>query len=218
MIIIGLSDIHGSVPILEKMGDILADADVVLLVGDITHFGREAETRLVLTPVMQRAQKVLAVAGNCDYRGVDTYLDAENVNLHGKGEVFNGIGFVGLGRSLITPFNTPSELTEGEIDHYLNMGHSQIPPDIPMVLVSHQPPIQTKCDRLTSGKHVGSVAVRTYIQTHQPVLCFTGHIHESRGIDKIGSTHIINPGKLRAGYYAFAEIGTRVENIAIKQF
>lgn len=217
MIVVGLSDIHGNFSIIEKMRDILAKADVTLLVGDITNFGREVETRQVLNSVMHSARKVFAVSGNCDYQEVDSFLNAQNVNLHGKGDVCNGIGFVGLGGSLITPFQTPNEFTEDEIEHYLAHGHSQIPSDIPMILVSHQPPVKTKCDRIASGDHVGSSAVRNFIENHQPIICFTGHIHESVGVDKIDDTHIINPGMLNKGCYAYAEFNENVETIEIRK-
>lgn len=218
MIIIGLTDVHGSVTSIERMNDIIDKADVVLFVGDITNFGREKETESVVSPVMERTNMVLAVSGNCDYQEVDNYLDTRGINLHGKGETVDGIGFVGLGGSLITPFNTPNELTENEIEHFLSQGHDQIPANTPMILVSHQPPFKTNCDRLSSGDHVGSEMVRRFIEKHNPLICFTGHIHESTGMDQIGDTHIINPGLLSNGQYAYAKIGKGVEEIEIRTF
>jgi Icc-related predicted phosphoesterase len=41
---------------------------------------------------------------------------------------------------------------------------------------------------------VGSTAVRTAIEKHQPLLSLHGHIHESKGAIKIGRTLSINPG------------------------
>jgi len=41
---------------------------------------------------------------------------------------------------------------------------------------------------------VGSTAVRTAIERHQPPLALHGHIHESRGAVRIGRTLSINPG------------------------
>jgi len=37
MRIVGLADIHGNTGMLERMADELAAADVVVLIGDITH-------------------------------------------------------------------------------------------------------------------------------------------------------------------------------------
>lgn len=41
---------------------------------------------------------------------------------------------------------------------------------------------------------VGSTAVRQAIERYQPILSLHGHIHESRGVSKIGHTMAINPG------------------------
>ena len=41
---------------------------------------------------------------------------------------------------------------------------------------------------------VGSTAVRTAIERHQPMLTLHGHIHESRAMVKLGRTQAINPG------------------------
>jgi len=53
---------------------------------------------------------------------------------------------------------------------------------------------------------VGSKTVREFIKRTQPLICFTGHIHEGIGIDQVGRTKIVNPGPLSAGSYAYAEV------------
>jgi uncharacterized protein len=214
MIIIGMADIHGRLPDSNGLSEIMASADVILLVGDLTNFGGEAEADSVISAILRQSGKVFAVSGNCDFDGVDAYLSRKVINLHGSAAVFNDIGFIGLGGSLITPFGTPNEFTESELEQVLNESFHDIPENIPLVFVSHQPPIQTACDRISSGKHVGSYAVRKFIETHQPLICFTGHIHESAGMDKIGKTHIINPGQLGRGGVAYAEIID--ENITVE--
>ena len=40
----------------------------------------------------------------------------------------------------------------------------------------------------------GSTAVRAAIERHGPVLSLHGHIHESRGVQRIGRTTCVNPG------------------------
>jgi Icc-related predicted phosphoesterase len=40
----------------------------------------------------------------------------------------------------------------------------------------------------------GSTSVRAAINKYQPVLALHGHIHESRGIARLGKTVCINPG------------------------
>ena len=53
---------------------------------------------------------------------------------------------------------------------------------------------------------MGSKAVRAFIEQRQPLICFTGHIHEGVGVDQIGKTNIINPSSLSEGNYAYAEV------------
>ncbi len=48
---------------------------------------------------------------------------------------------------------------------------------------------------------MGSTKVREFIEKYQPQVCATGHIHEARGMDLMGSTIIINPGILMNGGY-----------------
>lgn len=206
MIIIGLTDIHGHLSPMHHLKSILDQADVVLIVGDITNFGKGPEADAVIAKIASQTGRIFGVSGNCDFHDVDEYLSQKGINLHGKGEVVDGIGFIGLGGSLITPFKTPNEYSEEEIEEALRKGMAYFSEKMPLVLVSHQPPLNTNCDKISSGTHVGSLSVRKFIEEHHPVLCFTGHIHESAGIDKIGKTHIINPGLFGKGSYAYAEI------------
>jgi uncharacterized protein len=216
MNILGLTDIHGHVKALQDMNDMILAADLILLVGDITNFGRQAEIESILSALEPHGEKVLAVSGNCDYPEVDVCLTDRNLNLHATSVVVDGIGFLGLGGSLITPFGTPNEMSEDEIESCLDRAYARIEPDTPFVLVSHQPPHGTRCDRLASGMHVGSRSVRNFIEKRRPLACFTGHIHESVGTDWIGATPIINPGPLGRGFYAFAEISRQSAKLEIR--
>src|SRR5918994_838161 len=71
-------------------------------------------------------------------------------------------------------------------------------------------PLDTACDRLPSGEHVGSPVIRAFIERAQPDLTLCGHIHEARGTDEIGKTQIVNPGPVRAGHYAIVEVDAEV--------
>ena len=67
------------------------------------------------------------------------------------------------------------------------------------IYIIHAPPFNTKLDIITTGIHVGSRAVRNFIEKEQPLLTLHGHIHESPKIsgswhDKIGKTICINVG------------------------
>src|SRR5260370_7448490 len=41
---------------------------------------------------------------------------------------------------------------------------------------------------------VGSKAVRAAIERYQPLVSLHGHVHESRGVAKLGRPTVINPG------------------------
>ena len=75
------------------------------------------------------------------------------------------------------------------------------------ILLFHSPPHQTKLDRAAlDGKtvdyapidvHIGSIAVRRFIEQHQPLISLHGHVHESARLtgqwyDQIGRTHLFS--------------------------
>ncbi|MBS3809221.1 MAG: metallophosphoesterase family protein [Desulfobacterales bacterium] len=218
MILIGLSDIHGETAIIDRMGHILSRADAVLLAGDITHFSHAGKAERVVEAVRRHARCVLAVPGNCDHNDVNDWLEQEGINLHCRTRTFGNIGIAGLGGSIYTPFNTPFEYSETQVRRFLSDAAAGLPENLPFVLVSHQPPADTACDRIRGGRHVGSRELREFIETYQPLAGFTGHIHESVTTDHIGRTKIVNPGQLRRGCYAYAEITSDLISVEIRSF
>jgi Icc-related predicted phosphoesterase len=70
------------------------------------------------------------------------------------------------------------------------------------VYVCHTPPHGTALDVMHGGAHIGSHALRAFIETHQPPLTLHGHVHESHRIsgafvDRLGATVCVNPGDSR---------------------
>ena len=76
-----------------------------------------------------------------------------------------------------------------------------------VILLVHAPPYQTKLDRAAlDGRsvdhapldvHVGSIAVRRFIEARQPLLTLHGHVHESARLtgswrERIGRTHALS--------------------------
>jgi Icc-related predicted phosphoesterase len=64
----------------------------------------------------------------------------------------------------------------------------------------HSPPRDTSCDVIATRQHVGSRAIRAFIETQQPRLVLSGHIHESPRVsgewrDRLGETTVVNPGQ-----------------------
>ena len=119
----------------------------------------------------------------------------------------NGIGIFGCGGSNITPFGTPTELTEDEIYATLCAGYEAVRDVRPLLMICHTPPFDTKCDRILSGKPVGSTAARRFIEEVKPDVCISGHIHESAAVDWIGTTQIFNAGPFKGGGYIVVRTG-----------
>ena len=72
------------------------------------------------------------------------------------------------------------------------------------VYITHSPPHDTCLDQIEGGIHVGSFAVREFIETHQPYLTLHGHIHETVDISgeftqQIGKTVSASPGNHNIG-------------------
>jgi Icc-related predicted phosphoesterase len=201
MKIISFGDVHMATRNLERMGEVMRDCDLVIVSGDLTNFGGPDDARKVLTDVRRACSSVLALPGNLDQLEVIPFLEEDGVALHGKGLTIGGIGIFGCGGSNITPFGTPMELSEDEIYAILRAGYEAVRDVRPLLMICHTPPFGTKCDRIMSGKPVGSTAARRFIEEVKPEVCISGHIHESAGVDEIGSTKILNAGPFKGGGY-----------------
>ncbi len=216
MEILAIPDIHGEFNRLKKLSGQIEAADVVLLVGDITNFGREQEVAEIIEFIHSLNSRILAVTGNCDFPPVANYLETQGMNIEATFREIDGIIFVGLGASLYSPSRaTPNEVSEEVLAANLAKAVLDIPDNKPMVLVSHQPPHDTAADRIMSGLHVGSLSVRKFVEQYQPLVCFSGHIHESAGIGAIGETQVINPGPFFKGNYASASLNGQLEALDI---
>lgn len=198
---IGIGDIHDDVASVERIPGLEQAAGIVVS-GDLTVKGGAAAARPVIEALRRRNPVILAQIGNMDTASVDAYLTSEGINLHATGRVMpQGVGFFGCGWSTPTPFHTPSEAGEEHIADWLASAHAMVAHCPLLVMVCHTPPYGTTTDVVGSGVHVGSHAARDFIERVQPAVCLTGHIHESRAIDAIGRTVIVNPGALAGGGY-----------------
>jgi hypothetical protein len=198
------TDFHGQESVFEAFAEKAEEnsVDIMVICGDITHFGSLQEAQHLLSLLTDIRAPVLFVPGNCDppsLVGVDTEGAA---CIHGRNISYGDLVFLGVGASPPTPFNTPFEMAEDKIMETLNQASNNLPVNRWLILVSHTPPRNTKLDRTSLGLHTGSLSVRKYIEERQPSVVFCGHIHEAKGREKIGKTVIINPGPTRHGDYA----------------
>ncbi len=204
---IAIGDIHEHTSMLEKIPGI-REAQGVIVSGDLTNRGTVGAAREVYEAIARLNTNITAVIGNMDTKNVASYLDEQGANLHlNSKNLFSGadkpiIRAIGVGHSTPTPFSTPSEVPESQMAQWLNQAWEMTLPDDLVVAVIHTPPQGTCADDLGNGNHVGSTAVRAFLEKHKPEVCITGHIHEARSIDTLGPTTIINTGLLAHGGYA----------------
>jgi uncharacterized protein len=201
MKIISFGDIHEDIHNLVNMRSVLGTADLIVISGDLTNCHGRTETRRVLGTIKEYNEHILAQFGNMDMSEVDSYLTQEGINLHGNGYVFGDVGIFGCGGSSPTPFQTPSEISDAEIERYLTNGYKRVKDARWKIMVCHTPPKDTATDIIRSGAHVGSSIVRDFIIKYKPDVCIAGHIHESRGKDRIDGTMVLNAGMFRDGWY-----------------
>lgn len=184
------SDIHNDWKTLEKLLD--TEADYYIAAGDQVTWAKGLERCGEI--LQRRGDKVYVLPGN--HESADQVANmCARYGMHNFHERHFQVGqwqVAGLGYSNPTPFNTPGEYSETQLaDRLQRFAELR-----PLVLICHTPPQGTDLDRIRSGLHAGSSAVRDFIQEHQPEYFFCGHIHEAEGFQiEIGKTRAVNVGK-----------------------
>ena len=151
------------------------------------------------------------IPGNDDPWAIDAVL-ASGERVIACDERVERVGpheMISFGYSNETPWHTPRELDEAEIYTRLKALAEQLEDPARAIFNVHVPPYESSLDTafevdeelryVTKGGRphevaTGSRAVRQVIEETQPLLSLHGHIHESRGVTKIGRTVAINPG------------------------
>ena len=149
--------------------------------------------------------------GNDDTFDIDPVIEASPCVTFTEGKVVDLGGFylASMGYTNPTPWDTFREGSEEDLAKRIDDVVNQIPDMDRAIFNFHAPPFNSGLDdapaldenlRPTHGgavmKPVGSTAVRDAITSRQPMLSVHGHIHESKGVTKIGRTLAINPGSV----------------------
>ncbi|MEM0371183.1 MAG: metallophosphoesterase [Ignisphaera sp.] len=215
MKILAISDIHGYVDLLRTLLEKEPGIDVVVFSGDIAPYQAPFKTldlikRAIDIVKIYRIELFIAVPGNIDI--ADHYnkiVDNVFINLHKRFIEYREYIFMGLGGSNKTPFRSLFELQDEDIEKMLMDIYNKLKnakTSSKLILVTHVPPYKTNCDRVYTGENVGSPALRRFIEIAKPLATFCGHIHESRCVDRINETIVINPGPLSKGFYTIVDI------------
>ena len=184
------SDIHSDARALDRLMSI--EADYYFCAGDLVNFSRGLDAMGEI--LKKRGDRVYVIPGNHESSQQVTDLCARfGLNdFHGGRIEIGGFHVIGLGYSNPTPFDTPGEYSEEELELRLH----EFDGLKPMIAVCHVPPQGTMLDRITNLRHAGSRSMRAFLQREQPRYFFCGHIHEAAGAqEKLGETSAMNVGK-----------------------
>ena len=214
------NDVENLLPFIDRLAAL--KFDVIICPGDFTDsllpkgFTRNDVAALIIEELRSLKRPVFVVPGSWD-KDLIGFFDNEGISIHGAGQVYKGVGFFGFGGAR-TPFNLPFEPTDVELTKGLTSAYQMVEKAEFKVMVTHAPPANTKVDMITSGAHVGSDSVRKFIENTQPDVAICAHIHESRGSDTIGRTHLINCGRLPEGHCGIitlekGNVGTKIVNL-----
>ena len=218
---------------------VAGDDEIERLEGDPA-YRNEAFTRAILEQIegwcslaearLKPAVRCVITPGNDDPKAIDAVLkDAPRIDSpEGELSELGPVLLASCGDVTPTPWNTEREFPEEELKRRLEAILEPAPPGSKVVVNFHNPPYGSGLDYaaeldknllpvIRGGRPsvipVGSKAVREVIKRHQPVVGLHGHIHESKGAQKIGQTMCLNPGSdysadvLRGVIVDFAEDG-----------
>jgi Icc-related predicted phosphoesterase len=156
--------------------------------------------------------KCFIMPGNDDRLDIDQVFKESNYIINPEGKVIeinSEYEMISTGYANITPWNCPRDIPEEKLNEKIEEMISSVKNLKNCIFNFHVPPYNSGLDtapkldeqfkiKVTAGRPemepVGSKAVRSAIEKYQPLLGLHGHIHESKGVHKIGRTLCINPG------------------------
>jgi Icc-related predicted phosphoesterase len=208
-----VGDVHANFAAIDAILSDLARApvDLILLVGDLSwnppwpermdHLDRQRRSCIeVVDRFAAAGVPVRWVPGNHDPWDIE---DPRNVDrrLH----TVAGLRVYGIGGAGPEKFGLPYEWDEADIDA-LTVPASD-------VLLCHAPPRHTALDALADNRGpAGSAAILRHIEAHDGLFA-CGHIHEGRGIERIGRSLCVNAGALGAPFEWLGYARARYEDV-----
>ena len=157
--------------------------------------------------------RAFIIGGNDDAPEIDEVLEAGTRLVSADNRVVqldDWLSMISLGDSTPTPWDSPRELPEEQYAEKLDQLIRSAGDARGAIWNLHVPPYGSSLDDAPSLDErlavrysvagdikmlpVGSSAVRSAIERHQPMVGLHGHVHEGRGRAKIGRTVCFNPG------------------------
>lgn len=192
MRILAIVDLHGNEKAYKYLAKVVEKVkpDLIISAGDHTWFGKDEKK--LLSQLNDFKIPILVIPGNHEVPE-GTQKAAKGLKhiiwLHKGAYEANGALILGCGEGGFCRGNCDFERTKPFFAKELKKHKGK------NILVTHEPPFDTKADEVSLGAHVGSKSVRDFIKENQPDLHICGHIHETAGaMSRLGKTLVINPG------------------------
>jgi len=156
-----------------------------------------------------KVHRVIVSPANDDMFEIDPVLQSGHVVEMGGEEGLDLEGFTmySLGWTNPTPWDTFRELPDDQLGERVDAILANVADPGTTILNFHAPPYGTGIDEAPAldeemnikagGKAmrpVGSKSIRAAEERIQPLLGLHGHIHESKGVFRLGKTLVLNPG------------------------
>src|SRR6266851_7089636 len=199
MRIAATADLHHSAQTLgilkEQFGRVRDEADVLVVAGDLTNFGRPEEMEPLLSVLVRLRIPTIAVLGNHDYEGgkeaeLIRMMTSEGIKvLDGTGYERDGVGFAGtkgfiggFGRGMLTAFGEPETkaFVKVSIDEAMKLerGLSQLRTNKRVVVLHYSPVIDTvEGEAREIYPFMGTSRLGEVVDRHGADLVLHGHAH-----------------------------------------
>src|SRR5436309_5276847 len=199
MRIAATADLHYSAQTLgilkEQLGRVRDEADVLVVAGDLTNFGRPEEMEPLLNVLVRLRIPTIAVLGNHDYESgreddLIRMMTQEGIKvLDGTAYERDGVGFAGtkgflggFGRGVLTAFGEPAVKTfvQKAIDETLKLERALSMLRVEKrIVITHYAPIgdTVKGEPEQIFPYLGSSRLAEVIDRHGAVLAIHGHAH-----------------------------------------
>jgi Icc-related predicted phosphoesterase len=174
------------------------EADVLVIAGDLTNFGKPDEMRSLLNALVRLRLPLIAVLGNHDYESgqeqeLIKMMTEEGVKvLDGSSYERDGIGFAGtkgfiggFGRGVLTSFGEKEvkSFVQASVDETLKLERAVSMLRAPkIVIVTHYAPIAETIQGEPPEifPFLGSSRLAEVIDRHQAALALHGHAHHGK--------------------------------------
>jgi uncharacterized protein len=215
MRIAATSDLHftpqGYDRIREPLSHVKDEADVLVIAGDLTNYGKPEEMHSLMNALVRLRIPIVAVLGNHDYESdqqdeLMKMMSAEGIKvLDGSSYERDGVGFAGtkgfpggFGRGMLTAFGEKEikAFVQAGLDETLKLERAlTMLSSSKIVIVTHYAPIceTVEGERLEILPFLGSSRLAEVIDRHQAVIAFHGHAHHGKPDGKtIGGVPVHN--------------------------